>query len=172
MPNCIWATNKQRRVLEFLQVAIGHIDISRLFPEVLPPEVLVFANSDEPLGSLQQTPEDVSIVFHRKNRAGIDIWKRSLSAFSKFGYNEGVSRCLAEIYQRKLRLLEAALKTTKLAEVAHDRDSTAVRVMLEENVDPNSMSGDTATMNFLTNDFCRRDERHATYIYMICFERG
>ena len=125
---------------------------------------------DEPLDSLQQTPEDVSIVFHDENRASVEIWERALSAFSMVGYREGVSRCLAEIYQRKLCLLEVALKTTKLAEVARNGNCTAVRVLLEENVDPNSLTG--ATEDTIKSILGQRDDRLVFSIHLLCFERG
>ena len=159
-----------RQIHEFLQIAIGHIAIFRLVPDILPPEVLVFANCDELLDDLQLTPEDVSIVFRRENRSGVDIWEQSLSAFSIFGCSEGVSRCLSEIYQRQLCLLELALKTTRLAEAARNGNSQDVRELLEENVDPNSMCG--ATVDMVKNICGKTDDAVAISIRLLCFERG
>ena len=81
-----------------------------------------------------------------------------------------MSRCLAEIYKQKLCLLEVALKTMKLAEVARNGNSTAVHVLLEENVDPNPLSADT--VDTIKSIFGQRDDTLAISIYLLCFERG
>ena len=63
-----------------------------------------------------------------------------------------------------------ALKTTKLEESARNGNCTAVRVLLEENVDPNPLSVDT--VDTMKSMFGQRDDALAISIHLLCFERG
>ena len=53
-----------------------------------------------------------------------------------------MSRCLAEMHQREIPSLQLALKTIMLANVARSGNCIAVRMLLEEKVNPNALDGD------------------------------
>ena len=52
-----------------------------------------------------------------------------------------MSRCLAEMHQREIPSLQLALKTIMLANVARSGNCLAVRLLLEEKVNPNALGG-------------------------------
>jgi len=138
------------------------VHTSRLFPEFLPPEVIVF--DEKHIAELENqlpAPMRVSVVLQEEDR-NQRFWELSFEAFSLFGDLEWATRCLEEVEKH-----EPGYKSRKLAESARSGETFIVRALISNGVDINSLEVDGGNRVKRTALIIAANQGHTEVVQML-----
>jgi len=144
--------------------------VSCLYPDFLPPEILVFDDScDATLEETEAAPDRVSVLFLAKDRTDTSLWETSLFTYAGCGDVLNGSRCAKE-------LVHLGAGTNALLRGAARGDDIFVSLLLSSGVDANvpcedGWSANTTITTFLKEFEVYRDGWHCDATALMCAAR-